>query len=324
MDGVLADFFSEYAKLAGVTTGSYRDIPPAKVDPTLDKMIGTDFFARLPMFNTAPQLIKMVLQYVDHYNICSSPLRGDHKNSEVHKRSWIVKHLQPQPKDIIITGRKQKWATQPDGTPNILIDDRGKNIRDWNAAGGIGIKYQADEDSLEIVKRALDNFFKGDVEAGKADDTKEWYTREELPQIGKKELENIEHTVETVDLELLCPVQKELIKENISRQFKRLKENRLPPIVVDKDYRIVNGHHRYEMLKQLNSMYVEVARIDESLEALIDNFADGKKPGRKGLSQRVGIPKGATIAQLEKYAKSKGEKGRMARWQLNMRRGKKK
>jgi len=55
-----------------------------------------------------------------------------------------------------------------------------------------------------------------------------------------------------------------------------------------------------------------------------ENFADGKKPGRKGLSQRVGIPKNATIAQLEKAAKSKGEKGRLARWQLNMRRGKKK
>jgi hypothetical protein len=55
-----------------------------------------------------------------------------------------------------------------------------------------------------------------------------------------------------------------------------------------------------------------------------ENFADGKKPGRKGISKRVGIPKGATIAQLEKLAKAKGEKGRMARWQLNMRRGKKK
>ena len=55
-----------------------------------------------------------------------------------------------------------------------------------------------------------------------------------------------------------------------------------------------------------------------------ENFADGKKPGRKGLSQRVGIPKNATIAQLEKAAKADGEKGRMARWQLNMRRGKNK
>ena len=53
-----------------------------------------------------------------------------------------------------------------------------------------------------------------------------------------------------------------------------------------------------------------------------ENFADGKLPGRKGLSQRVGIPKNATIAQLEKFKHSAGEKGRMARWQLNMRRGK--
>ena len=55
-----------------------------------------------------------------------------------------------------------------------------------------------------------------------------------------------------------------------------------------------------------------------------ENFVDGKNPGRKGLSQRVGIPKNATIAQLEKAAKADGEKGRLARWQLNMRRGKKK
>jgi hypothetical protein len=53
-----------------------------------------------------------------------------------------------------------------------------------------------------------------------------------------------------------------------------------------------------------------------------ENFADGKKPGRKGLSKRVGIPKKATLGQLEKIAKSgTGEKRRMAQWQLNMRRG---
>jgi hypothetical protein len=55
-----------------------------------------------------------------------------------------------------------------------------------------------------------------------------------------------------------------------------------------------------------------------------ENFADGKGPGRPGDSQRHGIPKGATIAQLEKAAKAPGRKGQLARWQLNMRRGKKK
>jgi 5'(3')-deoxyribonucleotidase len=155
MDGVLADFFAEYAKLAGVTSGSYRDIPPAKADPTLDKMIGTDFFHRLPKFSTADSLVKLVLQYVPTYAICSSPLRGDHANSELHKRAWIKDHLNPQPAEIIITGMKERHAVNADGSPNILIDDRGTNIVAWRARGGIGIKYQADEDSLDVIAKGL-------------------------------------------------------------------------------------------------------------------------------------------------------------------------
>jgi hypothetical protein len=159
MDGVLANFFAEYAKLAGVKSGNYRDIPPAKQDPTLNKMIGTDFFARLPLFPTAPSLIKMVLGYTKSYGICSSPLRGDFANSEHYKRIWIKEHLNPQPAEIIITAQKEKHAVNADGSPNILIDDRGVNIVAWRNRGGIGIKYQADEDSLDVVKQGLTRAF---------------------------------------------------------------------------------------------------------------------------------------------------------------------
>lgn len=159
MDGVLADFFTEYAKLAGMKSGNYRDIPPAKTDPTLQKMVGTDFFARLPKFPTADALVKLVTGIFGHYHICSSPLRGDHEGSEKYKRVWINRHLNPKPVDIIITPKKEKWAVQADGTPNILIDDRGNNITAWEAAGGIGIKYQADEDSLDVVKNGLKRAF---------------------------------------------------------------------------------------------------------------------------------------------------------------------
>lgn len=159
MDGVIADFFTEYAKLAGVTHGNYRDIPPAKVDPTLNKMVGTDFFFRLPKFPTADALVDMIVKTFGHYHICSSPLRGDHAGSEKYKRAWISKNLKQAPTDIIITPNKAKFAKQQDGTPNILIDDRGSNISAWEAAGGIGIKYQADEDGLDVVvagfKRAM-------------------------------------------------------------------------------------------------------------------------------------------------------------------------
>jgi hypothetical protein len=101
----------------------------------------------------------MVVKLFGHYNICSSPLRGDFKNSEVQKTVWIREHLSPQPKDIVITPNKPKYATQPDGTPNFLIDDRGDNISKWEAAGGIGIKYQADEDSLDVVVQGLKRGF---------------------------------------------------------------------------------------------------------------------------------------------------------------------
>jgi len=63
--------------------------------------------------------------------------------------------------------------------------------------------------------------------------------------------------------------------------------------------------------------------LQRTLMQLMENFADGKNPGRKGLSKRVGIPKKATLSQLQKIANSStGERRRMAQWQLNMRRGK--
>lgn len=160
MDGVLADFFHEYAKLAGVPEDArgrhdYHLIPPDLREPVISRMIGTDFFYRLPKFAAADKLVSMIVRLFGEYSICSSPLRGDHENSGLHKTRWIRENLSPQPTNIVFIGRKGKYAKQPDGTPNILIDDRGSNITEWEASGGIGIKYQADEDSLEVVVRGL-------------------------------------------------------------------------------------------------------------------------------------------------------------------------
>lgn len=161
MDGVLADFFSEWAKMAGIKTGNYKDIPPANVDPTLDKMIGTDFFAQLPKFPTADKLIQMIINHYGSYKILSSPLRNDHENSKKHKIDWIGRKLKIKPEETIISSNKGAYATQPDGTPNILIDDLGRNIQNWMNNGGLGIKYQADEDPLSKVQRWLSQFKKG-------------------------------------------------------------------------------------------------------------------------------------------------------------------
>ena len=163
MDGVLADFFSEWAKMAGIKSGNYKDIPREDINKTLDKMIGTDFFAQLPKFSTADKLIQMVIGHFGSYKILSSQLRNDHENSKKHKIDWICRKLKIKPEETIISSNKGAYATQADGTPNILIDDLGKNVQNWMNNGGLGIKYQADEDPLSKVQQWLSQFRKSTV-----------------------------------------------------------------------------------------------------------------------------------------------------------------
>ena len=57
-------------------------------------------------------------------------------------------------------------------------------------------------------------------------------------------------------------------------------------------------------------------------EEMDENFADGKKPGRKGLAKRSGVNTKASVSSLRKTAKnSSGEKQRMAHWLANMKAG---
>jgi hypothetical protein len=54
----------------------------------------------------------------------------------------------------------------------------------------------------------------------------------------------------------------------------------------------------------------------------VENFADGKNPGRKGLAKRSGVDTKASVSTLRNVAKnSTGEKQRMAHWLANMKAG---
>jgi RNA polymerase sigma factor (sigma-70 family) len=86
------------------------------------------------------------------------------------------------------------------------------------------------------------------------------------------------------------------------------------------------GHGVWQHIADKLGLTYAAVKVKESgirPDDVSENFADGKKPGRKGLSKRVGIPKKASLGQLKKIASSSsGERRRMAQWQLNMRRGK--
>ena len=163
MDGVLADFFGGVEKMYGVdhwkqlTSDKTKDLKKE----VIDRITGTDFFATLPKFDSADELINMVKKFTGgKFSINTSPLRGDNENSGKYKKVWISNNIE-QPDEIVVTGRKESYAKdKASGTPNILIDDRPVNIQRWQDAGGYGILYQANRDSLTKVKKGLDDYAK--------------------------------------------------------------------------------------------------------------------------------------------------------------------
>ncbi len=343
MDGVLADFFGDWKKLVGKDWRKITDIGPA-----LQKIRDTDnFWLNLPMTNNAKNLLSLIKNIKGSYKILSSPLPDDPK-SEPHKREWIENNLKFfPPEDVIITFDKAKFATQQDGTPNILIDDYGINIQKWESAGGVGFKHK--DHKFERTAKNIEAHMKNKVEekwsakykksincsnpkgfsqkahcAGRKK-RNENYERSQLPQIKSYDLQYIDHEFMLLPIDKVISVQKERVMENFKRQVDRIMIGHYTPIVVDCENRIVNGHHRFDAVKLLGEKYIQVAKIPHSIECLIENFADGKKKGRKGLAKRKGVNCKQSVTKLRSIAKnSTGERRRMAHWCANMKSGRKK
>ena len=154
MDGVIADFFGGLEKK--YNTKHWKQIP--KLEKSIIALQGTDFFNTLELYPSSMELVKFVQNLVgDDWGICSSPLRGDRDNSAYWKRVWLERHfIVPTISNLIFAGQKEKYAVNRfDGKPNILVDDKPDNIARWNAKGGIGIRYQANECSLLELKTKL-------------------------------------------------------------------------------------------------------------------------------------------------------------------------
>jgi hypothetical protein len=158
MDGVIADFFRAFAKRNNVN--HWKEIKDYK--SALDDLKGTGFFFTIPKFTPlTDQIYLLVTQTAAQNNmewgICSSPLAGDEHNSAYWKRRWLEDtEMMPKVKNLVFTANKHKYAeTYGDGGPSILIDDKPANIHRWQAAGGIGIRFQANEDDFEYLKEEL-------------------------------------------------------------------------------------------------------------------------------------------------------------------------
>ena len=146
MDGVIANFFDAFAKMHG--KDHWKLIQDK--EKAIATLRYTDFFNTLAKFPTSDALVEFARSTGD-WGICSSPLTGDRDNSAYWKRVWLTRMgYLPDLDKLIFTGMKEKYATDKlDGKPNILVDDKPSNIDRWVKKGGIGILYQANENSFE-------------------------------------------------------------------------------------------------------------------------------------------------------------------------------
>ena len=160
LDGVLADLYNHAAELYSVE--HYKSMTPKQWESFFKDSDAYHLFRDIEAFPTANKLLQIVKKFAGGYRILSSPLSFDREGSIKGKREWLAKNIKVPADEVIFDHEKWKYAVQPDGTPNVLIDDYGVNIRAWNQAGGIAIKYQADESPVSIVEDALEKVFPSD------------------------------------------------------------------------------------------------------------------------------------------------------------------
>tara|TARA_Y100000034_G_scaffold50950_1_gene62684 strand:+ start:1593 stop:2108 length:516 start_codon:yes stop_codon:yes gene_type:complete len=109
------------------------------------------FWKNLDWKPGAKRLHDFIIRYNPHV---LSAYTGRDSTSKTGKMKWVKKNTSFKRGNIHLVFRSQKknYATT-EGKPNILIDDYDKNIREWEASGGIGILHTDVRKTISELKR---------------------------------------------------------------------------------------------------------------------------------------------------------------------------
>ena len=134
LDEVLVNFIQPADAAVG---GSFVKYDKTERWNTINQTKG--FWANLDWKPNAKRLHDFIIRYNPHV---LSAYTGRDATSKTGKMKWVKKNTGFKRGNIhlVLRSQKQKYATTNE-KPNILIDDYDKNIREWEAAGGIGILH---------------------------------------------------------------------------------------------------------------------------------------------------------------------------------------
>jgi hypothetical protein len=140
---VLVDFDRGYEELTGITT-QQADTKGVEAFWAPLTSAGAKFWITLKWMPDGKQL----WNYIEKYKptLLSAPSREE--SSKLGKRVWVKREL-PNATLVLRSAERKKEFANPN---SILIDDREKNIKQWEDAGGIGIFHTNTANTIKQLK----------------------------------------------------------------------------------------------------------------------------------------------------------------------------
>ncbi len=156
MDGVLVDLLLGYRQITGVCLTEVNNMGDEKWLPILPV---PKFWQTLPKLDDADELVDFLAANIPVEKLHVLSARMELFNDcDVEKLKWLAKNTPKMPiynANIVDRDEKQLYAVSQDGQPNVLIDDYHKNIKEWNAAGGIGIQHTDTQSTIQALQNIL-------------------------------------------------------------------------------------------------------------------------------------------------------------------------
>ena len=147
MDGVLVNLYAGIKKHLGT-----QKLNQGIMDDFFNSDVGksAEFWANCPWESGGKQLWKYINQFDTHIlSACPSICHQD-KNVIKGKTQWCLINLKIDTSKIHIVQRNEKKDFAAGN--KVLIDDRDKNIREWESAGGTGILHKNTNSTLKQLK----------------------------------------------------------------------------------------------------------------------------------------------------------------------------
>ena len=101
------------------------------------------------------------------------------------------------------------------------------------------------------------------------------YERKDMPQIKESDLEenSISYKKGIIKTENIIPMQKDRSKKMHKKAYEKFNGNNYDHLIVDKNNKLINGHHRLDVALQLEKKYVKAIKVNATLESLMKTFA---------------------------------------------------